>query len=75
MKDFGKTAMAQKITDSIINRNFKMAVVDPRLSETAAKANWWIPIKPGTDAAFAYCMIRWMLENEKYDKTSSQILI
>ncbi len=66
--NFGKTAMAQKVTDSMINRNFKMAVVDPRLSETAAKANWWIPIKPGTDAAFAYCMIRWMFENEKYDK-------
>ena len=67
--NFGKTSMAQKVTDALVDRNFKMAVVDPRMSQTAAKANWWVPIKPGTDAAFAWGMIRWIIENERFDKT------
>ncbi len=45
----------------------KFAVIDPRLSKLAAKAWKWVPIKPGTDAAFALGMIRWMLENERYN--------
>ncbi|NCP91195.1 MAG: molybdopterin-dependent oxidoreductase, partial [Flavobacteriales bacterium] len=39
-----------------------------RMSQTAAKANWWVPIKPATDAAFAWGMIRWIIENERFDK-------
>jgi len=66
--NFGPTPMAEKVTESLVNRNFKMAVVDPRLSKTAAKAQWWVPIKPGTDAAMALGMIRWIIENERYDK-------
>lgn len=65
--NFGKTSMAQKVTDSLIERNFKMAVVDPRMSQTAAKANWWVPVRPSTDAAFAWGMIRWIIENERFD--------
>lgn len=67
--NFGKTAMAEQVTHSLINRNMKMAVIDPRLSRTAGKANMWIPIKPGTDSALAMAMIRWMIETEHYDKT------
>ncbi|NCQ58918.1 MAG: molybdopterin-dependent oxidoreductase, partial [Flavobacteriales bacterium] len=66
--NFGKTSMAQKITDGLVDRKFKMAVVDPRMSQTAAKAKWWVPIKPGADAAFAWGMIRWIIENERFDK-------
>ena len=62
--------MAEKVTESHANRkNFKMAVVDPRLNKTAAHADWWVPIKPGTDAALALGMIRWIIENGRYGKT------
>jgi len=67
--NFGKTSMAEKVTNALVDRNFKMAVVDPRMSQTAAKADVWVPIKPGTDAALAWAMIRWIIENERYDKT------
>ncbi len=66
--NFGVTPMAEKVTYSLRERGFRYAVVDPRLSKTAAKAKWWVPIKPGTDAAFALGMIRWIIENNRYDK-------
>jgi len=34
----------------------KVAVVDPRLSAVAAKADEWLPIKPGEDGALAVAM-------------------
>lgn len=65
--NYGPPQRVPKATDAIVNGR-KFAVVDPRLSKLAAKAWKWVPIKPGTDAAFALGMIRWMLENERYNK-------
>jgi anaerobic selenocysteine-containing dehydrogenase len=67
--NFGSTPMAEKVTRSLREKNFQMAVVDPRLSKTAAKARWWLPVKPGKDAALALGMVRWIFENERYDST------
>ncbi len=66
--NFGPTPMAETVTDSLVRHNFKYAVVDPRLSKTAAKAWRWVPIAPGTDGALAMGMIRWIIETERYDK-------
>jgi anaerobic selenocysteine-containing dehydrogenase len=44
-----------------------MVVVDPRFSIGATKAARWIPILPGTDAAFALGMMRWMMEHDRVD--------
>ncbi|MCC9074945.1 molybdopterin-dependent oxidoreductase [Litorilinea aerophila] len=66
--NFGPTPMTEMVTDSLVRRNFKYAVVDPRLSKTAAKAWRWIPIKPGADGALAMGMIRWIIENGRYDE-------
>lgn len=66
---FGPTHMAEKMTKGLVERNFKYAVVDPRLSKTAAKAWRWLPVKPGNDAAIALGMVRWIIENERYDAT------
>ncbi|MBC2890251.1 molybdopterin-dependent oxidoreductase [Gordonibacter massiliensis (ex Traore et al. 2017)] len=35
----------------------KIVVVDPRYSETASKADLWLPLRPGTDAALALAML------------------
>jgi anaerobic selenocysteine-containing dehydrogenase len=34
-------------------RGAKIVTIDPYKSSTAAKSDWWIPIRPGTDAALA----------------------
>ncbi len=66
--NFGPTPWAAIITNAQAKRGFKYAVVDPRLSNTAAKATYWVPIKPGTDAALVLGMIRWIIENKRYNE-------
>ncbi len=46
----------------------KFSIVDPRATNASAHADEWIPIKPGQDGAFAMGMIRWIIENERYNK-------
>ncbi|WP_449315335.1 molybdopterin-containing oxidoreductase family protein [Rubneribacter sp.] len=46
----------------------KLVVVDPRFSRTAAKADKWVPIRPGTDAALALGMMNWIVANNRHDE-------
>ena len=45
-----------------------LVVVDPRFSRTAAKADWWIPIRPGTDAALVLGMMNHIVSIEAVDE-------
>jgi tetrathionate reductase subunit A len=47
----------------------KYVVVDPLLSRGGVMGDCaaWLPIKPGTDGALALAMIRWIIENKRYD--------
>jgi thiosulfate reductase/polysulfide reductase chain A len=46
----------------------KLVVVDPNFTETAQKANEWIPIKPGTDGALALAMCKVIIDENLFDK-------
>jgi len=46
----------------------KLVVVDPFYSQTAAKADEWIPIRPGTDGAFALALGHEIVRNRWYDE-------
>lgn len=46
----------------------KLVVVDPNFTETAQKADEWIPIRPGTDGALALAMCRVIIDDDLYDK-------
>ena len=49
-------------------RGMKLVVVDPIGNNSAAKADEWLPIRPGTDAAFALGMLNQLLNELKiYD--------
>lgn len=48
-------------------RGAKVVALDPRLSETAAKADEWIAIRPGTDLDFCLAILKEMLDKEYYD--------
>jgi len=65
--NFGPPPLSEKLTQGLTERGMKVYVIDPRFSKTAAKATRWIPIKAGTDAAFALGMGRFMIENNRFD--------
>lgn len=48
-------------------RGARLVVIDPRFNETAAKADEWIPIIPGTDTALALGMIKIIMDEQRYD--------
>ena len=50
-----------------IDRGAKLVYLDPRYTITASKAAEWIPIRPGTDAAFLLGMINVIVSNELAD--------
>jgi anaerobic dimethyl sulfoxide reductase subunit A len=46
----------------------RIVVIDPFFSQTAAKADEWIPIMPGTDGAMALAMANVIINRDLYDK-------
>ena len=50
------------------SRGAKVIVVDPRQSNVAAKADYWLPIKPGTDTALLLAWIHVMISEQLYDQ-------
>ena len=49
-------------------RGAKVIVVDPRFSSVAAKADYWLPIKPGTDTALLLAWMNVLISEERYDR-------
>ncbi|TFD75648.1 molybdopterin-dependent oxidoreductase [Cryobacterium fucosi] len=62
----GPTWLAPRI-GAARERGMKMCVIDPRMSKTAEKADLWVPVKPGHDAALAFAIARWIVDNNRYD--------
>ncbi|MBI2854171.1 MAG: molybdopterin-dependent oxidoreductase [Chloroflexi bacterium] len=56
----GPMPMARKMAEARA-RGMKLVVIDPRCSTPAAKADEWIPIRPGTDGAMALAMLNVLL--------------
>ena len=46
----------------------KLIVADPRRSENAEKADIWLPLRSGTDAALSLGMVKVIIDEELYDK-------
>lgn len=51
-----------------IERGARLVVVDPYLSDTAAKAHEWVSLRPGTDGALALAMGHVIVRDALYDK-------
>lgn len=65
--NYGPTNRTSRMTDRLVEGKLKFTVLDPRYTKLASKGARWVPVKPGTDAAFAMGMTRWILENKRYD--------
>jgi anaerobic selenocysteine-containing dehydrogenase len=65
--NYGPPMRAGKITQGMVDKGRKIAVVDPRCSKTAGRAWKWLPVAPEAVGALGQAMIRWIIENERYD--------
>ena len=59
---------AQRIIDGKM-AGAKLAVMDPRLSNTASMADYWMPTYPGTEAAVLLAMAKVILDENRFDAT------
>jgi anaerobic selenocysteine-containing dehydrogenase len=58
---------AQRIIEGK-SRGATLIVVDPRLSNTSAKADLWLPAKPGSEGALLLAIARYLVETGKYNR-------
>lgn len=65
--NYGPSNRNARLIPRITQGLVKLVVVDPRFNKSAAKAHRYLPINPGTDAAFFAGIIQWMIKNKKYD--------
>jgi anaerobic selenocysteine-containing dehydrogenase len=57
---------AQRIVEGQ-SRGAKLAVMDPRLSNTASRADYWLPTRPGSEPAVLLAIARWILAEGLHD--------
>ena len=54
-------------TDLQQQTGLKIIMVDPRFSETASKADMWLPLRPGSDSALALALLHTIIFEGLYD--------
>jgi anaerobic selenocysteine-containing dehydrogenase len=66
----GENVFTSQITEFAtgLSRGAKLVAVDPRFSTAASKADWWLPIKPGTDIALLLAWMNVLIAEGLYDK-------
>lgn len=57
-----------RIITRAVENGARLVVVDPYLSDTAAKAQEWVSIRPATDGAMALAMGHVIIRDKLYDK-------
>jgi anaerobic selenocysteine-containing dehydrogenase len=51
-----------------LNKGAKLIVADPRLTRIAARADVWLQLRPGTDAALAFGLLHVIVNEELHDR-------
>ena len=60
--------ISMKWVNRALDKGAKWIVVDPRFTRSAAHANIYLPIRPGTDIAFFGGMINYIFEHNRMQK-------
>ncbi|NOX60080.1 MAG: molybdopterin-dependent oxidoreductase [Planctomycetes bacterium] len=69
----GKNLVENKMTDShwfieCMERGGRIVVIAPEYGAPSTKADYWMPIRPQTDAALWLGITRYMIDNKWYDE-------
>ncbi len=67
----GENAHNSQVQDFVAARarGANLVVLDPRLSTAAAKADIWMPVRPGADTAVILAWLHLLIANQTYDRT------
>lgn len=65
---YSAPASGGRMVNELRAKGVKTICIDPRFTPDAAKADIWLPIRPGTDVALQMAWIRYILENRRYDE-------
>jgi tetrathionate reductase subunit A len=65
--NYGPPNRSARITQRLADGSLKIAVADPRFSKLASKANRYLPVVPGEDAALFMGIIKTMIDGGLYD--------
>ncbi len=69
-----QVALARRLSLSKTDRGIKIVTFDVRLSNTAARSDQWIPIKPGTDLAVVLAMCNVVMTEQLYRGSGEDFL-
>jgi thiosulfate reductase / polysulfide reductase chain A len=66
----GENVFTSQITafGTALANGAKVIAVDPRFSTAAAKADWWLPVRPGTDIALLLAWMHVLIGEKLYDR-------
>jgi anaerobic selenocysteine-containing dehydrogenase len=64
--DTNHVSLARRLALSAADNKLRMVTFDVRLSNTAAKSNQWIPVRPGTDLAVVLAMCNLIMNEGLY---------
>lgn len=66
----GENVFTSQVTAfaTALSRGARLIAVDPRFSTAAAKADWWLPIRPGTDIALLLGWMHVLITESLYDQ-------
>ncbi|PKL17776.1 MAG: nitrate reductase [Spirochaetae bacterium HGW-Spirochaetae-5] len=66
----GENTHSQQVNEfaEAVGKGATVIVADPRYSTAASKAQYWLPVKPGTDLALLLAWINVIITEELYDK-------
>ena len=56
------------VTEAKAHNKAKLIVVDPRFTRSASVADYYAPIRPGTDITFLGGLINYLLTNDKIQR-------
>lgn len=63
---YSSPAMGGAAVNDLRAHGVKTIVIDPRMTPDAAKADVWLPIRPGTDVALLMAWLRYIIETKAY---------
>jgi anaerobic selenocysteine-containing dehydrogenase len=68
IEGWGSPAYMFRARNAMRQKGGRLSQVEPRLSKTAAKADQWVPIKPGTEGALALGLVHVIIAEGLYRK-------